>query len=403
MALFQYVAWDQSGNCKEGSRQGASQEEILSLLRQEQLTPVSVDEVQTVQKGKKTAGVRYKRVKSADLATFCWQLSTMLGGGLAITTAIETIAEEIPNAYFEFVLKEIAAKLSKGVTLTESMQDYPRVFGPLSCAMVMAGETGGSLTTTLTRLAEHYETRDKLVRKVQGALAYPIFVVAFIILIVIVLMTLIIPRFATMFEEFNTQLPLFTKVFMSVYDAIMHNLPFILISGVVAAVGLICYGKTKRGHEKMCRLVLALPVFGKIILMAFVATFCKTLGTLISSGVPVLESFQILAGMTDNEILHQGVLETREKMVEGMSVSQSMERVGFFPGVAIKMAQIGENSGSLSSVMDKTSEYYEKKVDSLVSLLLGMLEPILIICVGSIVLVVILAMYLPIFSMTPGG
>ena len=402
MTTFQYVAWDQSGNCKEGNRQAASQEEVLSFLREEQLTPVSVSQVQAAQQEKK-AVVRYKRVKSADLATFCWQLSTMLDGGLSITSAIETIADEMPNVYFGHVLNEIAAKLSKGLTLAECLADYPKVFGNLSCAMVMAGETGGSLTATLGRLAEHYENRDKLVRKVRGALAYPVFVVIFIVLIVIVLMTLIIPRFTTMFDEFQGELPAFTRGFMAVYDVIMNNVPHLLIGGAITAISLVCYTKTQKGHVKFCKFLLALPVFGKIILMAFVAMFCKTLATLISAGVPVLEAFQILAGMTDNDILRQGVLDTRERMVEGLSISQSMENVGFFPGVAVKMAQIGENSGSLSSVMGKTAEYYEKKVDSLVSLLLGLLEPILIICVGAIVLVVILAMYLPIFSMGPGS
>lgn len=399
MSTFEYVAWDQSGTCQEGVKQAASQEDILSFLRDEQWTPVSVTEVQRVVQ-EKTTTVGYRKVKSADLATFCWQLSTMLGGGLSITMAIETIADEIPNPYFEFVLKDISDKLGKGFTMADCMEAYPKVFSRLSNAMIMAGETGGSLTQTLQRLAEHYENRDKLARKVRGALMYPAFVVGFIVVIVIVLMTLIIPRFSIMFEEFNGELPAFTRGFMAVYDVLMHNMPYLLIGGVIAAVGFSFYKKTEKGHKKICQFVLTLPVFGKILLMAFVATFCKTLGTLVSAGVPVLEAFQILAGMTDNVILQKGVLDTREKMVEGMSVSQSMEQVGFFPGVSVKMAQIGENSGSLSSVMGKTAEYYEKKVDSLVTMMLGMLEPILIIVVGGIVLVVILAMYLPIFSMS---
>lgn len=399
MSTFEYVAWDQTGTCQEGVKQAASQEDVLAFLRNEQWTPVSVTEVQQAIR-EKTTTVSYRKVKSADLATFCWQLSTMLGGGLSITMAIETIADEIPNPYFEFVLKDIADKLGKGFTMADCMEAYPKVFSRLSCAMVQAGETGGSLTQTLERLAEHFENRDKLIRKVRGALMYPAFVVGFIVVIVIVLMTLIIPRFTTMFEEFNGELPAFTRGFMAVYDILMHNIPYMLIAGVLATVGFVCYKKTENGHKKCCQFMLKLPVFGKILLMAFVATFCKTLATLVSAGVPVLEAFQILAGMTDNVILKKGVMDTREKMVEGLSVSQSMEQVGFFPGVSVKMAQIGENSGSLSSVMVKTAEYYEKKVDSLVSVMLGMLEPILIIVVGGIVLVVILAMYLPIFSMS---
>ena len=401
MSTFEYTAWDQSGNCVESVKQASSQDEVMMFLREERLTPVSIKEVQTAQQ-EKTTTISYKRVKSADLATFCWQLGTMLAGGLPITAAIETIADEIANPYFEFVLKEIAAKLSKGLTLADCFEEYPKVFSKLSSAMVMAGETGGSLTKTLQRLAEHYENRDKLIRKVRGAMAYPAFVIVFIVLIIIVLMTFIIPRFTTMFDEFNGELPAFTRGFMAIYDVIMKNSPLMLIGGLITTVSLVFYSKTKEGHQKVSKFVLSVPVLGKIILMAFVAMFCRTLATLISSGVPVLEAFGILSGMTDNDVLRDGVLKTREKMVEGMSISQSMEKVGFFPGVSIKMAQIGENSGSLSSVMDKTSEYYEKKVDSLVSMMLGMLEPFLIVVVGGIVLVVILAMYLPIFSMTPG-
>lgn len=400
MKTFEYVAWDHSGNCIEGNRQASNEEELLEFIRSQQLTPAVINEVHVAAKKEKVHETRYKKVKSGDLATFCWQLSTMLSGGLSITGAIQTIAEEMPNPYFEYVLKSMAEKIEKGMSLTDCVRQYPKVFGKLCCAIIMAGETGGSLTDSLERLAEHYENRDKLVRKVRGAMAYPAFVIGFIILIVIVLMTVIVPRFETMFEEFNGELPAFTKGFMAVYNILAGNVLFIIIGAVVTVTALSLYGKTKKGHEKYCKAMLSTPIFGKIILMAFVAMFCKTLGTLIAAGVSLLDAFQILAEMTNNDLLRRGVLQTREKMVEGKNISKSMEEVGFFPGVAIKMAQIGENSGSLSSVMEKTSEYYEKKVDSLVSMMLGMLEPILIIVVGGIVLIVILAMYLPIFSMS---
>ena len=399
MSTFAFVAWDEAGTCQEGTLQAATEEELLDLLRGQQLTPVSVTKVHTFQEKTKRS-TPYKKVKSAELSTFCWQLSTMLAGGLPITTAIQTISEEIGNPYFECVLQDIAGNLEGGMALTDCVKEYPKVFSKLGCAIIMAGESSGSLTESLQRLAEHYESRDALAKKVRGALMYPAFVVAFIVVIVVVLMTLIIPRFTTMFEQFNGELPAFTRGFMAVYDTLMSNSLFILGGAVAGFIGISFYGKTKKGHENLCKLMLKAPLFGKIILMAFVAMFCKTLSTLIAAGVPVLDAFQILAGMTSNDVLRDGVLSTREKMVEGISVSRSMEQVGFFPGVAVKMTQIGENSGSLSSVMEKTSEYYEKKVDSLVSALLGMLEPVLIIVVGGIVLVVILAMYLPIFSMS---
>ena len=399
MKTFEYVAWDYSGNCKEGVRQAPSEDELLTYLRSEELTPAVISEVVGTLKKKKD-DVRYKKVKSMELATFCWQLNTMLSGGLSITIAIQTIADEIENPYFEYLLKNMSQQIEKGMSFTDCVRQYPKVFGKLCCAIIMAGETGGSLTASLERLAEHYENRDKLIRKVRGAMAYPAFVVAFIVVIVIVLMTLIIPRCSLMFEEFNGELPAFTRGFMAVYDLIASHTLHIVICTAGLVLGLMAYVKTKAGHEKFCQFMLSVPVFGKIILMSFVAMFCKTLGTLIGAGVSLLDAFSILAEMTSNDLLRRGVLETREKMAEGKNISQSMDEVGFFPGVAVKMAQIGENSGSLGTVMEKTSEYYEKKVDGLVSLMLGMLEPVLIITVGGIVLVVILAMYLPIFSMS---
>lgn len=399
MKTFEYVAWDYSGNCKEGVRQAPSEDELLTYLRSEELTPAVINEVVGTLKKKKDE-IRYKKVKSMELATFCWQLNTMLSGGLSITVAIQTIADEIENPYFEYLLKKMSQQIEKGMSFTDCVRQYPKVFGKLCCAIIMAGETGGSLTASLERLAEHYENRDKLIRKVRGAMAYPAFVVAFIVVIVIVLMTLIIPRFSLMFEEFNGELPAFTRGFMAVYDLIASHTLHIVICTAGLVLGLMGYVKTKAGHEKFCQFMLSVPVFGKIILMSFVAMFCKTLGTLIGAGVSLLDAFSILAEMTNNDLLRRGVLETREKMAEGKNISQSMDEVGFFPGVAVKMAQIGENSGSLGTVMEKTSEYYEKKVDGLVSLMLGMLEPVLIITVGGIVLVVILAMYLPIFSMS---
>lgn len=400
MKTFEYVAWDHTGNCQKGVCQASNEDDLMAYLRRKQLTPASFDEIQAQTPQEKRDNVRIRKVKSQDMATFCWQLSTMLSGGLSITSALETIGDEMANPYFGHVLKSIADKIEKGQSLTDCMKEYPKVFSRLCCAIVMAGETGGSIVTSLERLAAHYETRDKMIRKVRGAMAYPAFVVAFVVVIVIVLMTLIVPRFSLMFEEFNGELPAFTRGFMAVYEVLMSNAFFIVLGTAGLIAGGISYSKTKKGHLHFCKLALSCPVFGKIILMAFVATFCKTLGTLIAAGVSLMDAFNILAQMTNNQILQQGVLDTREKMVEGKGIAESMELVGFFPGVAVKMAQIGENSGSLAPVMEKTSEYYEKKVDGLVSMMLGMLEPILIISVGAIVLVVILAMYLPIFSMS---
>lgn len=399
MATFEYVAWDAAGSCKQGVKTADSEESILSLLREESLTPVSVTEI-AIEERQERGFIPGKRIKSQDLAAFCWQLGTMIGGGLPITTAIMTIASEMPNKSLEQVCKDIAARLEHGQTLTEAVTLYEKVFGRLGCAMIMAGESSGSLTHAMGRLAEYYENRDKLVRKVRGAMAYPLFVMGFIVVIVAVMMTLIIPRFTQMFEELGDKLPAFTRGFMAVYNALMSNLPLILVALALAVVGLVVFSKTRNGHRAISAFVLKIPVFGKIVQMAFVATFCKTLGTLISSGVSVVDAFTILSGMSSNDSLTQCVLDTRDRLIKGVSIAGSMEAVGLFPGVAVKMVHIGEESGSLASVLEKTSEYYARKVELLIGSLLGLLEPILIVSVGAIVLVVLLAMYMPIFSMS---
>ncbi len=403
MKAFEFEAWDQTGNRHEGVRQANTEEDVIQALREQGLIPVAIAPVAIVSPAKRPS-VRYRRVKAQQLSTFCWQLATMLDGGLPITTAIETIASEMENPYFEHILKTTALDLEKGCTLSDCVKQYPKVFNTLACAMIQAGEKGGSLIDSLERLAHYYDNKDKLNRKVRGALAYPIFVVVFIILIIVALMTFIIPRFTTMFDMMQGELPAFTRGFMFVYDTIVDYLPHILGVLAVVVVAIVLYAKTKSGRRRLCQVGLIVPIFGKIKIQAFVSVFCKTLSTLVSSGVPVLEAFDILANMTSNDVLKTGVLETREKLMEGASISASMSASNFFPDVAVKMTQIGEQSGSLASVLEKTSEYYERKVDAAISALLGLMEPILIVSVGSIVLVVILAMYLPIFTMSgPGG
>ena len=399
MKTYAYTAWDSAGACKQGVKTAESKEQALTLLRQEQLTPVSLEET-TASPKRKNIPSAGRRVKSQDLSAFCWQLATMLGGGLPIISAITTIADEMPNRTFEAALKDIAVRLERGESLADSIAVYEKIFGRLGCAMIAAGDSSGSLTATLERLAEHYDNRDKLVRKVRGALAYPLFVTGFIVLIVTVMMTLIIPRFSLMLDELGDDMPAFTRGFMAVYETLMRNMPFLLTGLVVAAVAVFLYSRTPSGNTRLCRLTLRTPVFGSIIKMAFVATFCRTLGTLVASGVSIIDAFTILAGMTNNDILRRGVLDTRDRLTKGVNISQSMEMSGFFPGVAVKMVRIGEESGSLSDVLEKTSEYYARKVDLLIGSLLSLLEPILIVSVGAIVLVVLLAMYMPLFSMS---
>jgi type IV pilus assembly protein PilC len=399
MKTFKYYACDTSGSRKDGLTQANSANDVIGWLRERGLTPVTVQEImETVRQAPKKQ--RRGRIKSADVAALCWQLTTMVEGGIPITTAIETISSDIENLYLQEILRCILDKMRKGENFSGGISEFPKVFDQLSKAIVLAGETSGNLPGALKRVAEHFDSRDRLAKKVKGAMAYPIFVLIFIVLIVVAIMTFIIPRFRVMFEQFGGQLPAFTRGFMAFYDFVRFNIVFILGSVLLLAFVAVFTSKTKKGHYFYSKMALRIPLMGKVFSQAFIASFCKTMGTLLAAGVSVLEVFDILATMTKNDVIKDAIVRSREYIVQGANVSLGLATAGFFPNMVVKMIQVGEESGSLPQVLERTSDYYERKVDSSINTILGLLEPIMIVTVGGIVLVVILAMYLPIFSMS---
>jgi type IV pilus assembly protein PilC len=399
MKSYRYIVRDSSGQRREGFKEAASSNDLLGRLREQGFTPVSVNEIAVDTEKNRRTTLR-KRIKSADLAALCWQLTTMVEGGIAVPTALETISEDIENLQLRKILKQILEKMLKGETFSSSVSEYPKVFNRLACAMILAGETGGNLAEVLHRLAEYFDSRDKLARKVKGAIAYPVFVLGFIVLIVAFIMAFIIPRFRVIFDQIGGKLPAFTRGFMGVYSILQHNIHYIVGTVVFLIVFVVLTYKTKKGHYLFSRIVLSMPLFGKVIKQAFVVTFCRTMSTLVVAGVSVLDVFDILSGMTDNDIIKSAVVQTKERIVGGLNISLSMAAAGFFPNMVIKMIQVGEESGSLAEVLERTSTHYERKVDSTITFMTSMLEPIMIVTVGAIVLVVVLAMYLPIFTMS---
>ncbi len=399
MKNYKYIARDSSGQRKEGFKEAASSNDLLSWLREQGFTPVSVNEMTTDSKKSHQTTSR-KRIKSADLAALCWQLTTMVEGGIAVPAALETISGDIENLMLRKVLKQILEKMLKGETFSSSIAEFPRIFNRLAYAMILAGETSGNLSVVLHRLAEYFDSRDKLAKKVKGAMAYPIFSLVFIILIIIFIMAFIIPRFRLIFAQLGSRLPAFTRGFMGFYDILHDNILYIIGGVIVLIVGFVVTNKTKKGHFYFSKLVLALPLFGKVIQQSFIAMFCKTMATLVGAGVSVLDVFDILAGMSGNDIIKSAVIRTKEHIVGGLNISLSLASVGFFPNMVVKMIQVGEESGSLSTVLERTSDHYERKIDSTITMMTSLLEPIMIVTVGAIVLVVVLALYLPIFSMS---
>jgi type IV pilus assembly protein PilC len=399
MKSYKYIARDSKGKQKKGLVQAASSNDVLSYLQEEGLTPISVDEITESAKKKKRV-VRRKKVKSADLAALCWQLSTMIEGGIPVTTALDTIAEDAENSSLQPVLETISQKVKKGESFSDGLAEFPKIFNHLSRALILAGETSGNLGEALCHLAQYFDSRDRLAKKIKGATAYPIFVMCFITLIIIFIMAFIVPRFKSIFDSLGGELPAFTRAFMGFYDILRYNIIYIIGTIFVLIISCVLLSKTEKGHRFFSKLILRLPLLGKVFAQAFVATFCNTMSTLLLAGVSVLEVFDVLTGMTANDVIKSAIVRTRDNIVEGSNISASMSTTGFFPNMVVKMIQVGEESGSLPRVLEKTSEHYERKVDTTVTTLTSLLEPIMIVSVGAVVSIVVIALYLPIFSMS---
>ena len=401
MENFSYIARDAMNQTIEGHRIAKTRQDVLTWLRENGLTPIVVDRLSKVSNSKKNKILMMRKpVKSADLAEFSWQLSAMIEGGVPLIEALDTISEDIENLRLKETLQEVIEEMKKGQPFSECIVDHPQIFDKLFCSMVLAGESGGALTTTLQRLADHFVNKDKLARKLKAALSYPIFVICFIVFIVIAVMTFIVPRFKMIFEQIGGELPAFTRMFIGFYEFFKNNLPYIIVVLVVLVTGMMIWSKTKAGHRQLSRLLLSIPVIGRLLKQSFIVVFCRTLSTLLANGVSVLDALTILSGMTKNDVIQSAIVETRAHIVEGSNISTSMSACGFFPKMAMKMVQVGEESGSMPKVLDRTSDYFERKVEGTMTTLTTLLEPLLIVTVGAIVLVIVVALYLPIFSIS---
>ncbi|MFI4912573.1 MAG: type II secretion system F family protein [Sedimentisphaeraceae bacterium JB056] len=401
MKTFRYILRDESGKQYTGTYDAVSHSEVIVWARCQGRIPVLIEELDKIKRraSKKKRSRRHK-VSLDEMSAFCWQISTMMDGGVSITEALETTANDIENEYFGNILNAICQDIKAGSTFSDSIKKYPKIFNSFFHAMTMAGETSGNIPSVFIRLAEYFVKREKLVREVKNALSYPCFVAGFVVLIVIAMATLIIPRFKDMFKMFKNDLPAFTQTYMDCYDFLARNFWWMGILGVIITLVLIYYSKTVNGHRNLSKFVLKMPVFGDILLNTFITTFCNTTSTLFMSGVPVLETLDIVKGMTRNDIIRESITLTQKRIEEGENISKAMEESNLFPNIVIKMTQVGEQSGSLPDVFDNTSDYFQRKVEQLITSMTKMIEPVMMVCVGAIVLVTVIALYLPVFTMS---
>jgi type IV pilus assembly protein PilC len=379
----------------EGERFSNSAQALAAVLRREQISPVSITE-------KKSSGFsfrRKKKVTQTEVAVFTRQLSIMLDAGLPLIQALDAIAQEHPNKEFKSTLEAIRGDVESGSTLSAAMARHPKIFDALFTNMIAAGETGGILDTILQRLSSFIEKIVKIKKAVRSAMIYPSTILAIAVGVVTIILWKVVPVFSTLFEGFNVDLPLPTRIVIAVSGIIERYMIFFLIFVGICVFGLKSYYKTDKGRHVVDGALLKLPVLGDVLRKIGVSRFTRTLATLLTSGVPILEGLNITARTSGNAILEDTIYKLRQRIEEGGNMADPMRQSGFFPPMVTQMVSVGESTGELDTMLVKVADYYEEEVDLVVANLLTILEPFLMAFLGVVVGGIVISMYLPLFKL----
>ena len=396
MPVFTYRGTNRSGGSVAGEMTASSKAELQSLLRRQQITPTKMSE-----KGKEFnmptfgGGVTVK-----ELAVFTRQFSVMIDAGLPLVQCLEILASQQENKMFQKVLTGTRAAVESGSNLSAAMKQYPKVFDPLYSNMVEAGETGGILDTILQRLSTYIEKNVKLKAAVKSALIYPIGVITIAGAVITLLLWKVVPIFATLFAGLGVDLPLPTKIVIGLSNFVGSYFGLLIVVAIVAGVvGLKIWYGTPQGRFIIDSIVLKLPVLGMLMRKIAVARFTRTLGTLISSGVPILEGLDITARTSGNAVVERALFQVRKSLEEGKSLTEPLKDSAVFPGMVTQMISVGEQTGAMDAMLQKIADFYEDEVDAAVKDLLTALEPVMIVFLGVVVGGVVISMYLPLFSL----
>jgi len=374
----------------------SSKSELQSLLRRQQITPTKMSE-----KGKEFNLPTFGGgISAKELAVFTRQFSVMIDAGLPLVQCLEILASQQENKLFQKVLTGTRAAVEGGSNLSTAMKQYPKVFDPLYSNMVEAGETGGILDTILQRLSSYIEKNVKLKAAVKSALIYPIGVLSIAGGVIVLLLWKVVPIFATLFAGLGVDLPLPTKIVIGMSNFVGSIFGLLIVVGIVAGIfGLKIWYGTPQGRYFLDSVILKLPVLGILMRKIAVARFTRTLGTLISSGVPILEGLDITAKTSGNAVVEKALFQVRRSLEEGKSLTEPLKESAVFPGMVTQMIAVGEQTGAMDAMLQKIADFYEDEVDVAVKDLLTALEPIMIVFLGIVVGGVVISMYLPLFTL----
>jgi len=396
MADFRYQAKNQMGRPVTGAMVADSASSVENKLRAQGLTPVWVK--------KKSIEIKlsFKRGASVkDLKAFSQQFATMIDAGLPLVQCLEILGSQADNKWFGARLMEIKALVEGGSTFSEALAKYPRIFDDLFVNLVAAGELGGILDTILKRLAEYIEKKERLQRRIKGAMVYPIGILIITVVVVFVMLKWVVPTFEKMFSDFGAAdaLPAPTAFVIGLSRAFASSWYLFVAGAIGLVIGVTAFKRSKFGKHFMDRLVLVMPVIGPVVRKIAVARFTRTLGTLLSSGVPILEALNTVAKAAGNVVIERAVMFARERISEGRNMSEPLQDAKVFPGMVVQMIAVGEQTGALDVMCNKIADFYDEEVEVAVAALTSLLEPLMMIVIGGIVGGMVISMYLPIFEL----
>ena len=395
MPEFVYEAKTRTGETRKGVRESENVEGVNNWLRAQQMSPVTVKK-----KGRDFSLTFGSGVGPKDLVLFTRQFGTMIDAGLPLVQCLEILGSQNDNPFFAKVLKDVKSSVEQGKTFSDSLARHPKVFDNLFVNLIRAGEVGGILDTILQRLAIYIEKRVKLARQVRGAMVYPAGILAIAVIVVSVLLTWVIPTFEKMFRDFGAadDLPGLTKIVIAMSKGFASNLPWILLVGGAIGFGVTYAYRQPAGRLFFHKVLLEMPVLGPVMRKIAVARFTRTLGTLLGSGVPILEALEIVASSSGNVVIERAILAARAKISEGKNMAEPLLETKAFPSMVVQMIGVGEQTGALDTMLNKIADFYEEEVDVAVAAMTSLLEPIMMVVIGGVCGTMIIAMYLPIFE-----
>jgi type IV pilus assembly protein PilC len=394
MAVFVYQGRTASGN-QNGEIEASDRSAAVGELRRRSILVTKIAEKTAPKISFKFGG----KVKDKEMAIFTRQFSTMIDAGLPLVQCLNILAEQSESKTLRSVTGQVARHVEAGSTLADALRRHPRTFDDLFTNLVEVGEAGGILDVVLQRLAAYIEKAAALKRKVKAAMVYPCAIIGVALLVVIFMLTFVIPTFAQMFKDLGADLPLPTKIVMLLSDFVRSYILLIIAGMIGAVMALRSYYRTEGGRATIDALMLKLPVFGTLVRKVAVARFTRTLGTLVQSGVPILDGLRITARTAGNKVVEKAVLQCRAAVTEGKTLADPLRTSGVFPPMVTQMISVGEQTGALDAMLSKIADFYDDEVDTAVSTLTSLLEPIMIVFLGVVVGGLVVAMYLPIFKL----